>query len=230
MIELYTWATPNGRKISIALEELELPYEVHAVNIFKGEQHSAEFTRISPNQKIPAIVDREKGISLMESGAILMYLAARTGRLLPGDGAKYWDTMQWLMWQKGGLGPMLGQAHHYLRFNRGKAPYSEERYHKEARRLYQVLDQRLSDREFLAAGEYTIADIASWPWVSRFEFQSIDLDEFPNVKNWYLRIARRPAVQAGYSVPVPEDIPLPTSAAARVSGRPNTPKARRQSR
>jgi len=214
MIDLYTWATPNGRKISIALEELGLPYKVHPVNIFKGEQHSPEFTAISPNQKIPAIVDHQRGITLMESGAILMYLATRSGRLLPRDEKGYWETIQWLMWQKGGLGPMLGQAHHYLRFNRGKAPYSEERYHKEAQRLYRVLDRRLAGREYLAADEYTIADIASWPWVSRYEFQSIDLHEYPNVKDWYLRIAGRAAVQAGYSVPVPEDVPIPADVAA----------------
>lgn len=214
MIELYTWATPNGRKVSIALEELGLPYEVHSIDIFKGEQHSAEFTAISPNQKIPAIVDRDRGITLMESGAILMYLAARTGCLLPRDEKGYWDTIQWLMWQKGGLGPMLGQAHHYLRFNRGKAPYSEQRYHAEAQRLYRVLERRLSAHEFLAAGQYTIADIASWPWVSRFEFQSIDLRDYPHVMDWYLRIADRPAVQTGYSVPTPEAIPLPADIAA----------------
>jgi GST-like protein len=159
-------------------------------------------------------VDHDKRITLMESGAILMYLAALKGRLLPRESRGYWDTIQWLMWQKGGLGPMLGQAHHYLRFNRGKAPYSEERYYKEAQRLYGVLDQRLAGREYLAADEYTIADIATWPWVSRFEFHSIDLNAYPNVRSWYLRIAGRTAVQAGYSVPMPESVPLPADVAA----------------
>jgi GST-like protein len=209
MIELYTWSTPNGRKVSIALEELGLAYQVHPVNIFEGQQRSAEFTAISPNQKIPAIIDRETGIALMESGAILMYVAERAGQLLPREPQKYWDTIQWLMWQKGGLGPMLGQAHHFLKFNPGKSSYAEERYHQEAKRLYGVLDRRLVGREFIAGDEYSIADIASFPWVSRFEFQNIDLRDFPHVLSWYLRLARRPAVQAGYSVPVPDEIPMP---------------------
>lgn len=213
MIDLYTWATPNGRKISIALEELGLPYEVHPVNIGQGEQFSAEFSEISPNQKIPAIVDRETGIRLMESGAILMYLAQKVGKLLPADPAIYWDTIQWLMWQKGGFGPMLGLALHYLKFNRGKSEYSEARYEKETHRLYGVLDRRLSGREYIVGGEYTIADIASWPWVARHEFQTVDLNDYPNVLDWYLRIAARPAVQAGWSVPVPDEVPMPKGAA-----------------
>jgi GST-like protein len=207
MIELYTWSTPNGRKVSIALEELGLDYQVHAIDISKGDQYSAEFTAISPNQKIPAIHDTDTGITLMESGAILLYLAERTGRLLPGDTPKRWETIEWLMWQKGGLGPMLGQAHHYLKFNPGKSSYAEERYHREAQRLYGVLNRQLAGRDFIAGDEYTVADIASWPWVSRFEFQHIDLCEYPNVMAWYLRIAERPAVQAGYSVPVPAEVP-----------------------
>ena len=207
MIELYTWSTPNGRKVSIALEELGLEYRVHAIDISKGDQFSAEFTAISPNQKIPAIVDTDTGITLMESGAILLYLAEKTGRLLPRDTARHWETIQWLMWQKGGLGPMLGQAHHYLKFNPGKSSYAEERYRREAQRLYGVLNRQLAGREFVAGDEYTIADIASWPWVSRFEFQHIDLRDYPNVMAWYLRIADRPAVRKGYSVPVPEEVP-----------------------
>jgi len=209
MIELYTWATPNGRKVSIALEELQLAYQVHPIDISEGHQHSPEFTAISPNQKIPAIVDRESGITLMESGAILLYLAEKSGQLLPQEAAARWETVQWLMWQKGGLGPMLGQAHHFLKFNPGKSSYAEERYHKEAQRLYRVLDRQLQGREFIAGGEYTIADIASFPWVSRFEFQGIDLHDYPNVLAWYLRLARRPAVQAGYAVPKHETVPLP---------------------
>jgi len=209
MIELYTWSTPNGRKVSIALEELGLPYEVHPINIFEGQQKTPEFTAISPNQKIPAIVDRETGITLMESGAILLYLAEKAGKLLPEGLADYWETIQWLMWQKGGLGPMLGQAHHFMQFNPGKSLYAEERYHQEARRLYGVLERQLTGRDFIAANQYTIADIASFPWVSRFEVHDIDLPDYPAVLSWYLRIADRPAVQAGYSVPNPERIRLP---------------------
>jgi len=213
MIELYTWATPNGRKISIALEELGLPYEVHPIHIGKGEQFSAEFTAISPNQKIPAIVDRQTGIRLMESGAILMYLAQKTGRLLSAEPYKYWETIQWLMWQKGGLGPTLGLALHYLKFNRGKSVYSEERYEKETHRLYGVLNQALSGRDYIVGAEYSIADIASWPWVARHEFQTVDLNDYPNVLAWYLRIAGRPAVQAGWAVPVPDEVPMPKGVA-----------------
>jgi GST-like protein len=214
MIDLYTWATPNGRKISIALEELGLPYEVHPINISEGEQFSTEFSAISPNQKIPAIVDRENGIRLMESGAILMYLAQKAGKLLPSEPKKYWETIQWLMWQKGGLGPMLGLALHYLKFNPGKSVYSEERYQKETHRLYGVLDRALSGRDFIVDGEYTIADIASWPWVARHEFQNVDLNDYPNVLAWYLRIAERPAVHAGWAVPVPDEVPMPKGATA----------------
>lgn len=209
MIELYTWATPNGRKISIALEELELPYRVHAVNIGQGEQRSAEFTAISPNQKIPAIVDDETGIRLMESGAILMYLADKTGRLLPSEPAQHWETIQWLMWQKAGFGPTLGAALHYLKFNRGKAPYSEDRYQREAYRLYATLDRQLEGHEYIVGDDYTIADIAAWPWAARHDMQGVSLDEFPNVLQWYLRIARRPAVKAGWNVPVPDEVPMP---------------------
>ncbi|TCT11447.1 GST-like protein [Tepidamorphus gemmatus] len=209
VIDLYTWSTPNGRKVSIALEELGLPYTVHEIDITKDEQFAPEFLKISPNNKIPAIVDRDTGMSLMESGAILLYLAKKTGRLMPADDARYWQAVEWLMWQMGGFGPMLGQAHHFLHFNRGKAPYAEERYGKEAQRLYGVLDRRLADRDYLA-GEYSIADIATWPWASRFEWQGIDLTRFPNVRAWYERIASRPAVQKGYDVPARGNrIPMP---------------------
>lgn len=209
MIDLYTWATPNGRKISIALEELGIPYAVHPIDIFKGDQTEPEFTAISPNQKIPAIVDNETGIQLMESGAILLYLADKTGKLMPRDKSQYWEILEWLMWQMAGLGPMLGQVHHFVRFNKGKSVYAEERYLKEARRLYGVLNQRLSGRPYMVGDEYSIADISAWPWVSRFEFQTIDLAEFPHVLDWYLRIAQRPAVQSGYAIPVPESVPMP---------------------
>lgn len=195
-IDLYTWTTPNGRKISIALEELGLDYAVHPVDIGKGEQFTPEFLAISPNNKIPAIVDRNTGFHLMESGAILLWLAEREGKLM----ADRWETIEWLMWQMGGAGPMLGQAHHFLKYNPGKAPYAEERYANEAKRLYGVLDRKLKDRDFIA-GSYSIADIATWPWVSRFEWQGIDMNDFPNVRDWYLRIADRPAVQRGYDQP-----------------------------
>jgi len=170
--------------------------------------------RLPPNQKIPAIVDRGDGIRLMESGAILMYLAQKAGKLLPADPVKYWETIQWLMWQKGSQGPMLGQALHYLKFNPGKSIYSEERFQKETHRLYGVLDRALSGRDFIVEGEYTIADIASWPWVARHEFQNVDLNEYPNVLAWYLRIAERPAVQAGWAVPVPDEVPMPKGSPA----------------
>ena len=160
MIDLYTWPTPNGRKISIALEELGLAYRAHAVNIGKDEQFAPEFLAISPNNKIPAIVD--DGRSLMESGAILLYLSDKTGRLAGSD---RWTTLEWLMLQMGGVGPMLGQANHFLHFNAGKSDYAEQRYAAEAARLYGVLDRRLADRDFLA-GDYSVADIATWPWIS----------------------------------------------------------------
>jgi GST-like protein len=208
MIDLYTWTTPNGRKVSILLEELGLPYTAHAIDINKDEQFAPDFLKISPNNKIPAIVDRENGLSLMESGAILIYLADKTGQLLPREGEPRYRVLEWLMWQMGGVGPMLGQAHHFLRFNKGKAPYAEERFAKETHRLYGVLDRRLAEREFVADA-YSIADIAIWPWVSRFEWQTVDLKEYPNVKRWYETIARRPAVQRGYDVPKPTgDIPM----------------------
>lgn len=209
MIDLYTWSTPNGRKISIALEELGLPYEVHAIDIGKDQQFTPEFIAISPNSKIPAIVDRDTGTRMMESGAILIYLAEKTGKLMPKDSKGRFEVIEWLMWQMGGFGPMLGQTHHFLKYNKGKAPYAEERFAKEARRLYSVLDRQLASRAFVA-GDYSIADIAILPWASRFEWQQIDLNEFPNVKRWYLEIVRRPAVQKGYHIPAyANDIPMP---------------------
>jgi len=209
MIDLWTWSTPNGRKVSILLEELGLPYRANAVDITRGEQQAPGFLAVSPNGKIPAIRDPETGMALMESGAIMIYLAEKAGRLLPTEPAARYRTLEWLMWQMGGLGPMLGQAHHFLHFHPGKAPYAEERYHQEARRLYGVLDRRLADRDYLA-GDYSIADIACWPWVSRFEWQGIDLADYPDVRRWYLAIAARPAVQRGYHCPARvNDIPLP---------------------
>ncbi|MCJ8309180.1 MAG: glutathione S-transferase N-terminal domain-containing protein [Rhizobiaceae bacterium] len=208
MIDLYTFGTPNGRKVSIALEEMELAYQVTSVDIMKNEQFHADFLKISPNNKIPAIVDHQTGISLMESGAILYYLATKSGRFLPKDPHHHWQALEWLNWQMGGFGPMLGQAHHFLHFNPGRSDYAEERFGEEAKRLYGVLDRQLYGREYVA-GEYSIADMAIWPWAARFEYQKIDLNAFPNVLRWYQTVAARPAVGRGYSVPVATEIPLP---------------------
>ncbi len=199
MIDLYTWPTPNGRKVSIALEEFELPYQAHAVNIGKDEQFTPEFLAISPNNKVPAIVDRESGRSMMESGAILIYLADTHNRFWGDD---RYVTLEWLMLQMGGVGPMLGQAHHFLKHNPGKARYAEERYAAEAKRLYGVLDKRLAEHAYLAGGCYSIADMATWPWISRYEWQAVDFATYPNLLRWYLEIAERPAVQRGYDVPI----------------------------
>ena len=210
MIDLYTWSTPNGRKASIALEEFGLEYETHAVNIGADEQFHPDFLKISPNNKIPAIVDRDNGLSLMESGAILLYLAEKTGKFMPGSEEGRWRTVEWLMWQMGGVGPMLGQVHHFVKFNPGKSEYAEGRFRTEADRLYGVMNDRLADRPYLAGGEYTIADMAVWPWVSRYEWQEIDFTDFPNVRRWYVEIAQRPAVQRGYQVPKKvNEIPIP---------------------
>ena len=210
MIDLYTWSTPNGRKVSIMLEECGLPYTVHPVDITRDEQFRPEFLSISPNNKIPAIVDRDSGQSVFESGAILIWLAERTGLFLPSAPAARIATLEWLMFQMGGVGPMLGQAHHFLRFNPGKAPYAEERYGAEARRLYGVLDRRLAEMPYLAGQDLTIADFATWPWLSRWEWQGIDMAEFPQVRRWYRELAARPGVQRGYDVPaMGHTIPLP---------------------
>ncbi len=211
MIELWTWSTPNGRKISIMLEECGLDYEVRPVDITRGEQFDPAFLRISPNNKIPAIVDRDNGWSVFESGAILIYLAEKTGRFLPTDPKLRIRTLEWLMFQMGGVGPMFGQAHHFLHFNPGKCPYAEERYRKEVERLYGVMDRRLGESRYLACDEYTIADIATWPWVARFSFHKVDLRVWPHVRRWYLEIAERPAVRRGYDVPPKgETIPVPS--------------------
>ena len=209
MIDLYTWVTPNGYKASIFLEELGVPYEVHPIDIMKDDQFAPDYLKISPNNKIPAIVDRDNGMALMESGAILIYLADKYGRFLPKEGEPRYRVLEWLMWQMGGIGPMLGQAHHFLRFNKGKSSYAEERYAKEAERLYGVLDRRLEGRDYIV-DDYSIADVATWPWIARFEWQGIDLADFPNVKRWYVSIAARPAVQKGYQIPkFTSDIPMP---------------------
>jgi len=204
MIELHTWSTPNGRKVSIMLEELGLPYSVHPVNIGKDEQFRPEFLAISPNNKIPAIVDPDgpggKRFALFESGAILIYLGEKTQQLIPADPATRYVALQWLMFQMGGLGPMLGQTHHFLRAAPEPVPYAIKRYKDETRRLYGVLDKRLAEAEHLA-GEYSIADVASYPWVARHEWHQIELGDFPNVKRWYDAIGARPAVQRGMKVP-----------------------------
>ena len=209
MIDLYTWGTPNGRKVSIMLEEIGWEYRVHAIDIGKDQQFTSEFLAIAPNNRIPVIVDNDQNFSLMESGAILLYLAQRSNQLLATEQHQRWRTIEWLMWQMGGIGPMLGQAHHFLLYNPGVAPYAEKRYHAEARRLYGVLNQRLSDHEYIV-DEYSIADIATWPWISSFARQRIDLDEFEHINRWYCAIAKRPAVQRGYHVPqYLNPIPLP---------------------
>jgi len=208
MIDLYTWSTPNGRKVSIMLEELGWPYTVHTIDITRDEQFAPGFLAVSPNNKIPAIVDRETGQSLMESGAILLYLAERSGRLLPA-GAARWRALEWLMWQMGGFGPMLGQAHHFVHFNPDKSDYAKARYATEAQRLYGVLDRQLAAQRFVAGDEYSVADIAIWPWAARFAWQAVDLKAYAHVLRWYREIAARPAVVRGYSVPVVAAIPEP---------------------
>ena len=203
MIDLYTWSTPNGRKVSIMLEECGLEYAAHPIDINKNEQFQPAFLKISPNNRIPAIIDRDNDRSLFESGAILMYLAEKTGKFWSKQEDARWRTIEWLMWQMGGVGPMLGQVHHFVKYNKGKAPYAEERYLKEAHRLYGVLDRRLAEAPYLA-GDYSIADMATWPWISRFEWQTIDMAAYPIVLRWYKAIAARPAVPKDVGeVPMP---------------------------
>ncbi|MEN3353521.1 MAG: GSH-dependent disulfide-bond oxidoreductase [Betaproteobacteria bacterium] len=204
MIELYTWSTPNGRKVSIMLEELGAPYNVHPINIGKGDQFTPEFVAINPNSKIPAIVDAEgpdgKPIAMMESGAILIYLAEKSGKLLPGSGRARSTVLQWLMFQMGGVGPMFGQVHHFLRAAKEPVPYAIERYTAETRRLYGILNERLKEHEYLA-DQYSIADIATYPWTARYEWHKTRLDDFPHVKRWFDVISARPAVQRGMKIP-----------------------------
>jgi len=204
MIDLYTWSTPNGRKVSIMLEELALPYRVHPVDIGKGDQFKPDYVRINPNSKIPSIVDPEgpdgRPVAMMESGAILVYLAGKTGRLLPQSMRRRYEALQWLMFQMGGVGPIFGQVHHFLRAAKEAVPYAIERYVKETRRLYAVLNERLKDHEHLA-DEYSIADIATYPWVARYEWHKTNLADYPHVKRWFDAISARPAVQRGMRVP-----------------------------
>jgi GSH-dependent disulfide-bond oxidoreductase len=203
MIQLYTWATPNGKKVSVMLEEVELSYEVHSINIAKGDQLKPEYLAINPNNKIPAIIDTDgrggKPLKLFESGAILMYLAEKTGKFLPQEMAKRYEVIQWLMFQMGGVGPMFGQANYFYRLEE-KVPFAIDRYYKEAIRLYKVLEQTLGQRDYLA-GDYSIADIATYPWVGRHDGHNVKLEEFPNVKRWFETISQRPAVKRGMAVP-----------------------------
>ena len=205
MIELYTWGTPNGRKVSIMLEECGLPYNTHKINIGTNtEQFTADYLKINPNGKIPSIVDTDgpdgAPISLMESGAILIYLAGKTGKFLPKTDRGRYKALEWLMFQMFGVGPMFGQVHHFVRAAKEKVPYGIERYSKEKDRLYGVLDKRLGEMPYLA-GEYSIADIATYPWVSRHEWHQTDLNDFPRVKRWFDAISARPAVKRGMAVP-----------------------------
>jgi len=204
MIDLYTWATPNGRKISVMLEEVELPYEVHPVNLSQGDQFKPEFLALNPNNKIPAIVDRDgpdgKPYALFESGAILIYLAEKTGKLMPRATRARYEVIQWLMFQMGGVGPMFGQAHNLLRYDPQQDSYGVERFKKEVARLYGVMNKRLGESQFFV-GDYSIADVATYPWVVRYEMHRTKLEDFPNVKRWFDAISARPAVQRGMAVP-----------------------------
>jgi GSH-dependent disulfide-bond oxidoreductase len=204
VIDLYTWSTPNGRKVSIMLEETALPYRVHAINIGQNDQFKPEFIKLNPNSKIPAIVDPDgpdgKPMAMMESGAILVYLAGKTGKFLPASTRGKYEALQWLMFQMGGVGPIFGQVHHFLRAAKEAVPYAIERYSRETQRLYGVLDGRLKHHAYLA-DEYSIADIATYPWVARYEWHKTDLNAFPNVKRWFDAISARPAVQRGMKVP-----------------------------
>ncbi|SFD04430.1 glutathione binding-like protein [Collimonas sp. OK412] len=204
MIDVYSWATPNGHKIHILLEELGLPYRVHAIDIGAGDQFTPDFLSISPNNKIPAIVDADgpdgKPISLFESGAILLYLAGKSGRFLGHTDREKFNTLQWLMFQMGGVGPMLGQAHHFRIYAPEKIEYAVNRYTNEAKRLYGVIDKQLSQHPYLAGNEYTIADIATFPWLRSWKNQGIELSEYPHLKTWFDAISERPAVKRGVEV------------------------------
>ena len=203
MIELFYWPTPNGHKITIFLEEAELPYQIRVVNISTGEQFDPAFLKISPNNRIPAIVDHDPvdghgPLSVFESGAILQYLAEKTGKFLPADPRNKFQVMQWLFWQMASLGPMLGQNHHFVTYAPEKIPYAIERYVKETERLYGILDDQLADRDFIT-GDYSIADMACYPWIVPHERQQMNLNDFPNLKRWFLAMQARPAVQRAYA-------------------------------
>jgi GST-like protein len=207
MYDIYNWPTSNGRKVNIAIEELEVEYKIHPIAIGKDDQFTAEFTALNPNQKIPAVIDQDgpggKPYVMFESGAILMYLAEKHGKLMPTDMAKRYEVIQWLMFQMGGIGPNFGQTHHFRRAAPEKVPYAIDRFTKEARRLWGVLDGRLASNEWLAAGEFSIADIAVFPWTMRYEWQGVSLDEFPNTKRWYEAVDARSGVQRGLAAQNP---------------------------
>lgn len=217
MIEVYSWATPNGHKVHVMLEECGLPYRVHAVDIGAGAQFEADFLAISPNNKIPAITDPDgpdgAPISLFESGAILLYLAGKTGRFLPAGTRERYEVLQWLMFQMGGVGPMLGQAHHFRIYAPQKIDYAIERYTNEARRLYGVMDRQLARHRYIAGAEYSIADIAIFPWLRSWKNQGIDWNDHPHLKGWFDEIAGRPAVQRGVEVLAAQRKPLVDDAA-----------------
>ena len=220
MIEVYSWATPNGHKVHIMLEECGLPYKAIAVDIGTGEQFAPEFLAISPNNKIPALVDPQgpdgKPIHLFESGAILLYLASKTGRFLPDDVRGRFETLEWLMFQMGGVGPMLGQAHHFRIYAPQKVDYAIERYTNEAKRLYGVMDRRLAKTKYIAGPQYTIADIAIFPWLRSWKNQGIDWNDFPHLKGWFDEIGARPAVQRGVEVLASQRKPLVDDTAREV--------------
>ncbi|MAW79833.1 MAG: glutathione S-transferase [Parvularcula sp.] len=202
-IDLHMWPTGNGYKILIMLEECDLDYKIKWVNIFEGDQFKKDFLKISPNNKMPAIVDHDaadgKPLSIFESGAILQYLGRKTGKFYPEEERRRAETDQWLFWQVGGLGPMAGQAHHFVHYAENKIPYAVERFSKETNRLYGVMNKRLQAYDFLA-GDYSIADMAAFPWVRRYAWQGVDIDHYPNVKSWYARIEERPAVQRALAI------------------------------
>ncbi len=205
MIELYTWPTPNGRKISILLEEMKIPYKIIPIDITKGDQFSKEFTAISPSNKIPAIIDKENNQSIFETGAIMLYLSKKDKKFIPLK--YYWEVMEWFFFQISQVGPYLGQAHQFLHYHSGKSKFAEEKYKDYVKRVYETLNQRLKTYKYLGR-EYSIADIATWPWVARFEIHKVNLNEYPNVLSWYKLIAKRPAVIKGYST-VAKNIKIP---------------------
>ena len=200
MIDLYTFTTPNGRKASVMLEEVELPYNVHKIDITKNDQFTPEYVANNPNSKIPAIIDRDTDTTIFESGAILMYLADKTGKFLPTEQKARYQVIEWLMLQMGSIGPMFGQFNHFNRYAPEKIPYAIERYKKETLRLYGVLDKQLADKDYIC-GDYSIADIATFPWVTIYELQGMTLDTHSNLKRWHDTVSNRPAVQRGMKVP-----------------------------
>ena len=208
MIDLYSWFTPNGRKVSIMLEETGLEYKVHPIAINKGEQNDPEFLKIGPNNKIPVIVDQSNGLSIMESAAILQYLGKKSNKFMPTEGDDYWKMQEWLMFQMASVGPMMGQVHTFVHYQGGGNIEASERYVNETKRIYGVMNKQLSEREYFLDWGYSIVDIAIFPWVGRFDWQTINLNEYENVKRWYLKIKDRPAVIKGWNVPE-NDQPMP---------------------